>query len=129
MQKLVKFSFDYLIANPHFVTLLMDENVHRGTHIRNSKVLRDLRSPFVGLLAKTLKRGARAGVFRKGVDPMQFYVSLAGLCFFYLTNIHTLSELFGMDLHCRSAFARRRVHVLEFVFGYLRPRSSSPDSR
>ncbi|MGH6681951.1 MAG: TetR family transcriptional regulator [Bradyrhizobium sp.] len=119
IERLTKFSFDYLVANPAFVALLRDENVHRGTHLRQSPVLRELRSPFIQMIAETLRRGERAGIFRSGIDPVQFYMSLTGLCYFYLTNIHTLSELFDQDLNAPEALARRRAHVVEFVMGFL----------
>ena len=121
MRRLVEFTFDYVAANPAFVALLTDENVHGGVHLQNSKVLANLRSPFVELIAKTLERGAAAGVFRAGVDPAQFYISLAGMSFFYFTNIHTLSALFARDLRAPASLVRRRAHILDFVMSSLRP--------
>jgi TetR/AcrR family transcriptional regulator len=121
MDQLIGFTFDYVTKHPNFVALLMDENVHRGVHLRKSKQLRRLRSPFVGFIDETLKRGERAGVFKSGVDPVQFYISLAALCFFYHANIHTLSALFNQSLGAPEKLRRRRKHVLEFVTSYLRP--------
>lgn len=121
MRRLVEFTFDYVAANPAFVALLTDENVHGGVHLQNSEVLADLRSPFVGLIAETLERGATKGVFRAGVDPAQFYISLAGMSFFYFTNIHTLSALFAKDLRAPASVGRRRAHILDFVLASLRP--------
>lgn len=119
MRALVGFTFDYLVETPSFVALLSDENTHRGVHLSDSAVLGELRSPFIDMIAETLARGAHAGVFRAGVDPAQFYMSLAGLCYFYHANIHTLSRLFGQDLQADEALARRRAHVLDFTMGYL----------
>ena len=121
MDKLTGFTFDYVSEHPEFVALLMDENVHRGVHLRRSKTLQRLRSPFVAFIAKALKRGEQAGLFRAGIDPMQFYISLAGLCFFYHANIHTLSVLFDRPLASRAERVRRRAHVIDFVRSYLRP--------
>jgi TetR/AcrR family transcriptional regulator len=121
MRRLIEFSFDYVAANPAFVALLTDENVHGGVHLQNSKVLNDLRSPFVGLIAETLERGVAEGVFRPGVDPAQFYISFAGMSFFYFTNVHTLSALFAKDLRAPLAVGRRRAHILDFVMASLRP--------
>lgn len=121
MRCLVEFTFGYVVDNPGFVSLVTDENVHQAVHLKHSQVLSQLRSPFVGLIEDTLKRGEATGVFRKGVDPAQFYISLAGLSFFYFTNIHTLSALFGRDLRASASVKRRRAHVLEFAMGYLRP--------
>jgi TetR/AcrR family transcriptional regulator len=121
MDKLVGFTFDYVTEHPSFVALLMDENVHRGIHLKKSEALRRLRSPFVDFIAQTLKRGERSGAFRRGLDPMQFYISLAGLCFFYHANIHTLSALFNRPLAASTELKRRRAHVVDLVKSYLRP--------
>ena len=50
------------------------------------------------MLAKVLERGEQSGEFRRGIDPMQLYISIAGLAYFYLSNNHTLSTIFGRDL-------------------------------
>lgn len=121
MRKLIEFTFDYIVANPAFVSLLTDENVHQGVHIKHSRVLRELRSPFVELLAETLQRGEADGVFRKNVDPTQFYISLAGMCFFYFNNVHTLSVLFSKNLRAPASIRARRAHILDFVMASLRP--------
>lgn len=119
MVTLVSFTFDYLVENPLFVPLLSDENTHRAAHLKNSAVLDDLRSPFIALIDATLRRGEKDGAFRPGVDPVQFYMSLAGLCYFYHANIHTLSVLFDRPLGSPDALAERRAHVLQFVTGFL----------
>lgn len=125
MRRLAGFTFDYLVENRHFVALLTDENLHRGVHLRRSSVPGAVRAPLVGLIAQTLERGERAGVFRAGIDPVQFYLSLAGLCYFYHANSHTLSVLFDQDLEEPEALARRRAHVLQFVMGFVCPTDPS----
>jgi TetR/AcrR family transcriptional regulator len=121
MERLIGFTFDYLSEHPEFVALLTDENVHRGVHLTGSARLGQLRSPFLSLIAETLARGEAAGVFRSGVDPMHFYISLAGICFFYRSNTYTLSALFDRDLRQPEEQSHRRAHVFEFVMGTLRP--------
>jgi hypothetical protein len=48
--------------------------------------------------AKSWSAAARRAVFRGGIDPVQLYVSIAGLAYFYLSNSFTLSSIFGRDL-------------------------------
>ena len=53
-------------------------------------------------------RGPRARpqateLFRGGIDPVQLYVSIASLCYFYLSNNYTLSAIFGRDLRTPKA--------------------------
>src|SRR5438132_656671 len=64
--------------------------------------------------------GGREGVFRTGVDPLQLYISIAALCYFYLSNIHTLSSIFGRDLATAPARSARLKHMTDVVLGYLR---------
>ncbi len=119
MEKLVEFTFDYFTKNPHFVPLLGDENLHKAQHLKTSKVIAQLHSPLVETIRTTLARGEASGVFRRGLDPVQVYVSFAGLGFFYYSNIHTLSVIFGRDLQSDAAVAERRAHVIEFALRAL----------
>ena len=121
MEKLLEFTFDYFTNNPHFVPLLGDENLHKAQHLKTSKVIAELHSPLVETIKKTLAKGEARGVFRRGLDPVQVYVSFAGLSFFYYSNIHTLSVIFGRDLQSDAAIAERRAHVIEFALRALRP--------
>ena len=70
-------------------------------------------------LGAVLERGRKEGVFRGGVDPVQLYVSIAGLAYFYLSNSHTLSAIFGRDLLAPKARSERLSHMTEVILGYL----------
>ena len=50
-----------------------------------------MNSPLIEVLAEVLERGEQSGELRGGIDPMQLYISIAGLAYFYLSNKHTLS--------------------------------------
>jgi TetR/AcrR family transcriptional regulator len=133
MARLVGFSFDYDNENRDFVRLLTNENILKGKNARRSKRIRQTRSPLVKLIEETLRRGVKAGVFRRGVDPMQLYISMAGLCFFYISNIHTLSVLFERDMEQKAALRERRDHAINVVLGFLtnrdQPMFVAPGSR
>ena len=121
MRKLIEFSFDYLHANPDFVSLLADENFHEGRHLKEADHLAGLHTSLIAGIADTLERGREAGAFRGGVDPRQLYISIAALGFFYFSNVHTLSAIFGEALSSAEAVAQRRAHMVEFVMRALRP--------
>ena len=78
-----------------------------------------MHSPLVATLSRRARRGAREGVFRDGVDPVQLYISIAALGYFYLSNNHTLSTIFGRDLLAPRAKAQRLRHMIDLVQGYL----------
>ena len=123
IRKLIRFTWNYFLAHPEFITLLNSENLHRASHLRKSRRARSLNSPLIATLGAVLERGSREGVFRTGVDPLQLYISIAGLCYFYLSNVHTLSSIFGRDLAAQPARAARLKHVTNVVLGYLRRES------
>jgi AcrR family transcriptional regulator len=121
MAALVRFNLRYTAANPDFVALLNQENVHRAEHLTRSEKVRALYSPLVETLSGQLARGVSAGLFRAGVDPRQLYITIVALGHFYCANIHTLSAILGADLTGAAALAAREAHAVEVVLGYLRP--------
>ena len=120
IRRLVTFTWDYYLKNPEFLTLLNSENLHRARHLKQSTKIRTLHSPFVAMLDEILQRGAQQGSFRAGVDPVQLYISIAAISYFYLGNNHTLSAVFDRDLMKPKAKAARLRHMNELVLGYLR---------
>ena len=120
MRRLVAFTWEYYLAHPEFLTLLNSENLHRGRHVRRSRDVVAMHSPFVAMIRGVLQRGVRAGYFRTGVDPVQLYISIAGLGYFYLGNRYTLSAIFDRDLLAPRSKAARLRHMEELVLGYLR---------
>ncbi|MDW5441105.1 TetR family transcriptional regulator [Polaromonas sp. SM01] len=121
MAQLVGFSFDYLAEHPEFIALLTDENRNQGSHILASERLQKMHSPFIEMLEATLARGVAQGVFRKDFDAINLYISIAGISYFFFSNNHTLSAIFGKPLGSRGALVQRRRHVIEFALNALRP--------
>src|SRR5688500_3575781 len=107
IRRLIAFTWNYYIENPSFPILLNSENLHRARHLKRSARVRTLHSPFVATIADVLERGAKTGLFRAGVDPIQLYISIAGLSYFYLSNNHTLSTIFDRDLMAPKAKLER----------------------
>jgi AcrR family transcriptional regulator len=118
LRRLVAFTWDYYLAHPEFLTLLNSENLHRARHLQQSLRIREMNSPLIQTLGEVLERGRREGSFRGGIDPMQLYISIAGLAYFYLSNNPTLSTIFGRDLMAAKALSQRLSHITEVVMGY-----------
>ena len=57
----------------------------------------------------------------RGVDPVQLYITVAGVSYVYMSNIHTFSVVFDLPLASEPMMAARRAHAIEVVLGYLRP--------
>ncbi len=120
MRELVRFTWAYFIAHPEFLSLLGTENLHQAAYLKRSKRIRELHSPLVGMISGLLERGERERVFHAGVDPVQLYVTIAALGFFYLSNRHTLSTIFGRDLSGPKSLAERERHIVDVVLTYLK---------
>src|SRR5438093_3910926 len=121
MRRLVEFSFGYFTDHPHFIRLLNSENLHGARHLKKSSRIREMNSPLVAMIRRMLERGWKSGVFRARIDPVQLYISIAALGYFYFANIHTLSTVFGRDLSSPKLIQQRRQHAVDMVLGYLRP--------
>jgi AcrR family transcriptional regulator len=120
LRKLTEFTWNYYLEHPEFLTLLNSENLHRARHLRAAGTrARELNSPLVQTLGEILERGRLGGIFRGGVDPVQLYISIAGLSYFYLSNNHTLSAIFDRDLMSPKALHERLSHVCDVILGYV----------
>lgn len=119
VRRLIEFTWNYYLRHPEFMTLLNSANLHKARHLEGSQRARELNSPLVDTLAAVLERGRRDGTFRGGVDPVQLYVSIAGLSYFYLSNSHTLSAIFGRDLMTPKSRSERLSHMSDVILGYL----------
>ena len=123
MEKLVGFTFDHFRENPWFIRLLATENIQRGAFVaraagdpRAALAARRARSPRCSPPARRRASSAR------GVDPVQLYITIAGVSYFYLSNIHTLSVIFDAPLDRRTRrWPRGAPTPIEVVLGYLRP--------
>ena len=121
VRRLIEFTWNYYVAHPEFMTLLNSENLHQARHLKKSRYARVLNSPLIETLGVVLERGRREGSFRPGVDPLQLYISIAALSYFYLSNNHTLSAVFGRNLATAATKRARVRHMTEVILGYLRP--------
>jgi TetR/AcrR family transcriptional regulator len=121
IRKLIEASFDHLAAHPDFIVLLNDENRGGARHVQGSGRIEAMHSPLVSMVSKILSEGVRAGTFRKGVNPVHLYISIAGLSYFFFSNTPTLSAIFGKDLSSATARRARRKHVVDLVLQALRP--------
>lgn len=117
--RLVDFTWQYYLDHPEFITLVNSENLHRAAHLKLLPQVRDMNGPLITTIAQVLERGRADGSFRGGVDPEQLYISIAGMCYFYLSNQHTLSVIFERPVMAPKALAERIAHVRSVILGYL----------
>ena len=105
---------------PEAIRLLNEENLHRARHLRRSERTRPLYDRLIGTLAGVLERGAAAGTWRAGMDPVTFYLSFAALAYHYLSNVHTLQIALGRDMSSAGAQQAWLAHITELVLAHAR---------
>lgn len=120
MQRLVEFTFDSFVEDRSFIKLLNDENLHGAVHLSQSSRIAELHSPLLATMRRVLARGSAEGVFRAELDPLQTWISIAALSYFYFSNIHTLSTIFSRDFDTPDAHAVRRRHVVDLILSALK---------
>lgn len=119
VRRLTEFTWNYYLEHPEFLTLLNSENLHRAAHLERSERVREMNSPLIRTLGEVLERGRLDGSFRGGVDAVQLYISIAALAYFYLSNNHTLSAIFGRNLMTPKARSERLSHITDVILGYV----------
>jgi AcrR family transcriptional regulator len=129
IRRLIDFTWNYFIRNPEFLALLQTENLARARHLKRSAKVKSMHSPFVEMIRTVLRRGVASGDFQASVDPVQLYISIAALGFFYLSNSATLSVIFGRDLLKQDAKDERLEHMVALVLAALTGRSSAVFAR
>ena len=121
MRTLVGFTFDHFRKHPWFIRLLATENMQRAEFVKHIAEIKELHSPIVDQIRTVLAAGQKARLFRRGVDPIHLYISIAGVSYFYFSNIHTLSVIFDVPLEFERARWRRAASTSqEVILGYLR---------
>ena len=125
IKRLIDFTWSYFLRNPEFLALLNTENLARAKHLKRSTRVKSMHSPFVEMIRTVVNRGVASGDFPVAVDPVQLYISIAALSFFYLSNSATLSVIFGRDLLAHDAKDERRDHMVALVLAALTGKSSA----
>jgi AcrR family transcriptional regulator len=120
VDRIIRFTFRHFLANPWFPRLLSVENLQNAKFVKQITDLDEIRSPIVAELHDIVRRGHDLGIFRTDVDPMQLYISIISLCYFYVSNMQTLSVVFGKDLSQFALIQDREAQAVQMVLDYLR---------
>jgi len=115
LRRLVEFTFDHHHRNPEFIRLVMIENIHHGSYLKQSKTIRDLNRGAIEHLERVLERGRRSGVFRSDADPLVVHWQISAFSFFNVSNTATFSVIFGDRLSKPSGQTLLRRWVAETV--------------
>lgn len=120
LRRLVAFTFDHHLDHENYIRLVMSENIHRGQYLAQSPRIQELNVPAIAAIRNLYERGIAAGVFRKGLDPVDIHASISALSFFNVSNRHTFGLIFKIDMGSRAYIAQRRDNVVEMIVRFMR---------
>ena len=119
LKALVGFTFDHHHSNQDFIRLVMSENIQRGEYLAQSQLIQELNASVIQSIEDLYKRGVKAGVFRKGLDPIDIHASISALTFFNVSNRYTFDLIFQRDGQTPKALAARRRSVVDMVLRFV----------
>lgn len=115
----VKFTWNYYLRNPEFITLVNNENLNKARHIKDSSTLREVSEKFVDRIQAILDKGTQDGTFRAGLDAVQVNITIASIGYYYLTNSHTGSVIFNRDFLSKKALQERLAFNIDTILRLL----------
>ena len=119
MRKLISTTFEYFTDHPEIISLLNTENLHKAIHIKQSERILSMYHPIIDIINELLWRGVKTGIFRKGVDAVDLYISIVALGYYYISNRYTLSSIFKTDLTDPVRINQRNNHIEDMIISYL----------
>jgi TetR/AcrR family transcriptional regulator len=119
MRQLIRLTYDFLACNPDVLAIISNENTLRGRFLKKLPSVKARTLPLIESIADVLRRGHAQGLFRRGVDPLQFYISLVALSQLHIVNRFTLSIIFDKDLADETWLQERRICVEHILMSYL----------
>lgn len=117
---LVRFTWNYYLDHPEFLSLVNSANLHRARHLKSSETIRHETDRFVQMVTTLLERGVAAGEFRAGIDPVQLNITIAAIGYYYLTNRFTGAIIFDRDLMAPEYLEQRLAFNVETILRLVR---------
>lgn len=120
IKTIIRVYFYYLKENPHYVNLLLWENLNKAYYVKSLDYVSE-KSIVIAKMKKIIEKGMEDGVFRKEIDAEQVVFSLMSYPFTYFSNKYTLCKLFSKDLNTEEEMERRINSMIEMFLSYLCP--------
>jgi AcrR family transcriptional regulator len=120
MMQLFDFTYEHFGKHPELIHILSGENLLRARFLKRSSKTPVVASPLIAMIRELLKRGENDGIFRNGIDPLQFYVTMVGFAYFHRSNAHTLSVIFKSDILKPGWQIEHKRYAKEMMLGFLK---------
>lgn len=115
LRKLIEFTFDYNHNNPDFIRLVMIENIHHGSYLKQSEIIRNLNKTVIERLQDIYQRGVLEGTFRESISALELHWQISALCFFNISNEATFSLSFGDAIQTTAGQVALRTSIVEMI--------------
>ncbi|MCJ2189111.1 TetR/AcrR family transcriptional regulator [Novosphingobium beihaiensis] len=119
LRRLIEHDVRYHSQHPELVRLVMNENIHRGEHLRQIETIREKNQPVIDVLRKVIDRGGAEGEFRAGIDPVELHMNISALAFYNVSNQYTFAHNFGIDMTSPEAVSRRASQVADIILAWV----------
>ncbi|NND89820.1 MAG: TetR/AcrR family transcriptional regulator [Granulosicoccus sp.] len=129
IRALISFTLNHFQSKPWFISMLNTENLRRGSTIARIEDVSEIQSKLLQQLEKILERGQQEGLFRTDIDPVDLYITIASLCYFPISNAHTLRVVFNKPVDEADWLNQRCRDAEEMIIRFLRPEPDSATTR
>jgi len=129
LQEVAHFIWNYYQKHPEFITLLNNENLHRGEFISTSRETKEFSSPAISIVDKVLDQGKSLGIFRQDITARDIYLLIASMGYFYLSNQYTLSAFLGEKITTKAKLAHWGRFMDDVVLRTVSYHSQTPNNR
>ena len=117
LKRLTEFTFDHHSRHPDFIRIVMIENIHHGSYLEQSDLIRLLNAGAIQKLEAICRRGRAEGLFREDVSPLELHWHISASSFFNVSNRATFSRIFGGAPYTKNGQRSLRNHLVEMVVG------------
>ncbi len=115
LRRLVKATFDAHAKAPHFIRLVMIENIHNGDYLRKSEIVPKLNRSIIEKLEDVCSRGKKEGLFREGANALQLHWLISSFSFYNVSNRATFSASFGTEIFSKAMQSLVKDRVADMV--------------
>lgn len=118
-RRFVRVIWKFFRDNPKAIALINSENLHKGRHVLQSQKIPQLRASFVTVVKRLIERGQESGEFVGDVDPVDLYITVCSMCYYFRSNRYTLTAGFGRNFLDEAEQERWCGHVERVALAVL----------
>lgn len=119
LRRLIDATFDAHAKVPHFIRLVMIENIHNADYLRKSEIIPKMNRSIIDKLGKVCMRGKKEGLFRSGADALQLHWLISSFSFYNVSNRATFSASFGNEIFTQAAQKTLRERAKDMVLAAI----------